>query len=260
MVDLSQRLLDPRQLEAFYHSQFVTDQIAHFRDLVGSRMAESALQGRNVVLDLGGGVGHFAQGLQGVLKIPVRVVDVDPVSVAKCHENGIKAILADVTEVPPDGDEAVVCFNLILHHLVGRDARSTRKLQQAAISRWSAMDVAIFVNEYIYESYVPGFSGRFIYAVTSSAVLSGLARAISRVVPSLRANTFGVGVRFRGENEWIELFRAAGYGVEAMARGQEEKVSFARRLLLIRGIRRTSFLLRPLDQGRERGLFCSTSP
>ena len=82
-----------------------------------------------------------------------------------------------------------------------------------------------------------------IYAITRSRPLSALAAAVSRWVPSLRANTFGVGVRFRARSEWVRVFESVGYRVLASVRGPEETVSAARRLLLIRSCRRDSFVL-----------------
>ena len=63
------------------------------------------------------------------------------------------------------------------------------------------------------------------------------------MVPSLRANTFGVGVRFRAADEWSKLFRQAGYEVVASQRGSDERVSLGRRMLLIKSCRRDSFVL-----------------
>ena len=37
----------------------------------------------------------------------------------------------------------------------------------------------------------------------------------SIVVPSLKANTFGVGVRFRAHGEWLRVFESAGYDVKS---------------------------------------------
>lgn len=245
MSKFAQKALSASQLEAFYHSGFVADQIAHFRSLLGPVLGE-CLAGNALVLDVGGGVGFFAQGLREHLGVRVRVVDLDPVSVAKCIERGIEANQADATEVRACGDEAVICFNLILHHLVAKDSASTRALQVRALSNWRRVGLRVFVNEYIYESYVPGFSGALIYKVTSSRLLSAIARLVSRVVPAFRANTFGSGVRFRGEAEWISLFREAGFEVAGLLAGREECVDLPLRALLIRSVKRTSFLLVPV--------------
>jgi hypothetical protein len=238
-----QKNLSADQLEAFYHSEFVEDQLTHFESLLGPH----ALGARDVIVDVGGGAGHFAAGLRDKLGVRTRVVDLDPVSVAKGLLLGIEAVQGDATDIIPAGDEAAVCFNLILHHLVGASPESTRSLQVRALSVWNRSNAKIFVNEYIYESFIPGFSGALIYEITSSRVLSSFARLVSKVVPAFRANTFGVGVRFRGETEWITLFRDAGFEAVGRLIGPEEHVRLPLRLLLIRSIRRSSFLLRRRD-------------
>jgi hypothetical protein len=57
-------------------------------------------------------------------------------------------------------------------------------------------------------------------------------------------NTFGVGVRFRSHDEWLEIFTALGLEVLGTVRGAEEVVSLPRRMLLIKSCRRDSFLLK----------------
>lgn len=234
-----QKKLASSQVEAFYHDQFVQDQVQDFGRLVG----DDEVQG--TVLDIGGGCGFFARSLSSVLRRRVRVLDADNVSVAACREHNVDAILGDALTPEIRGDEKVVCFNLILHHLVGPSDASTKTLQKRALSAWHDRPVRLFINEYIYESYFGNISGRLIFSITSSAFLSALAKLISIFIPSFRANTFGVGVRFRSHNEWIDLFREAGFKVSAVAIGQAEHVASPLRMLLIREIRRDSYLLEP---------------
>lgn len=235
---MSQTKLSAEQVAEFYHDLFVRDQVRHFRNMALPVVKTSG--GR--VVDIGGGVGHFASALKQGLGLDARVVDMDPVSVQSCLRAGLDAEVGDALSLPARGDEAVVCFNLILHHLVAPTASGTRDLQRQALQTWHCR---IFVNEYIYESYVGNLSGWLIYQITSSKMLSALAKAGSRLIPALRANTFGVGVRFRSHGEWIELFRSLGLAVERVELGAEEPVSRVWRLLLIKAIRRDSFLLRP---------------
>jgi hypothetical protein len=75
--------------------------------------------------------------------------------------------------------------------------------------------------------------------------LSALGQAIARVVPTLHANTFGVGVRFRSNADWKRLFSEAGFATIGEVRGEEERISLPRRLLFIKSIRRDSFLIAP---------------
>ena len=86
--------------------------------------------------------------------VPVRVIDMDPESVAQCAARSVPAQVGDALKPPIAGDEACVCFNLILHHLVARDEAGTRKLQLGALTAWKDRSIPLFVNEYIYESFV----------------------------------------------------------------------------------------------------------
>lgn len=236
---MEQARLNSQQISEFYHCGFVLDQVRHFRKLVFSD--DVACDG--VVVDIGGGVGHFAQALKEQLHLKARVVDTDQVSIRACLDLGLDAELGDALNISGHGDESTVCLNLILHHLVASSDAGTRELQRRAIRTWRCR---IFVNEYIYESFVGNVSGWLIYQITSSRILSAIAKFASSYVPSLRANTFGVGVRFRAHKEWLDLFRAEGFEVDRVEFGEDEPVAPIWRLLLIKTIRRDSFLLRPV--------------
>lgn len=145
----------------------------------------------------------------------------------------------------------MVYFNLILHHLVSPGLTTTLTLQRRALEAWGCRAVSLFVNDYIFHTYLSTLSGRVIYEITSSRLLSALASVVSRVVPSLRANTFGVGVRFRGRDEWVRIFESLGFKGAGFVRVAEETVSPARRLLMIRSCRRDSFLLEPIVPTRQ---------
>jgi hypothetical protein len=235
-----QETLSGEQLEAFYHDEFVADQTRDFVALLGS----SGGAGR-VVVDVGGGCGFFARRLVQLAGVRVRVLDMDPVSVETCHQAGVEAVQGDALAPVVAGDEQIASFNLVLHHLVGASEKLTRDLQTRAIAVWRAQVSHVFVNEYIYESHVGRLSGWLIYQITSSRILSAIGRTIAKIVPSFRANTFGVGVRFRAHQEWRELFQAAGFDVQASVQGASERVAPPLRLLLIKYIRRDSYLLTP---------------
>lgn len=235
-----QKALSNGQLEAFRHDEFVEDQIRHFILLVGVDA-----DGGKVVTDIGGGCGFFAKRLSDLTGHKVRVIELDAPSVEMCRRGGVEALRGDALDPPMAGDEEVVSFNLILHHLVGPSEQVTLDLQRKALAIWRAHSPAVFVNEYIYESYVGNLSGWLIYQITKSRILSYIGRVVSIVIPSLKANTFGVGVRFRAHQEWVRVFESAGYDVKSSAFGDEEDIALPLRLLLIRRIRRDSFLLQP---------------
>lgn len=234
-----QRLLSPEQVEAFYHTDFVEDQVSDFQSL----MRDLASDG--VVVDLGGGCGFLARRLEDASGRKVRVLDMDPVSVASCASMGIEARVGDALDPAIQGDEDAVCFNLILHHLVGETEKQTRSMQVRALKAWCGRVRAVFVNEYIYESYVGQVSPALIFGITSSKILSAIAGQVAKVIPAFRANTFGVGVRFRSRADWMRLFDEAGYRLVSEKTGQAEPVSPPLRLMIIRQIRRDSYRLEP---------------
>lgn len=231
--------LSSDQIEAFHHADFVEDQVRDFQSLMGSL-------GDGVVVDMGGGCGFLARRLTDAGGHRARVIDMDAASVDECRSLGVEAELGDALAPCPRGDEVAVCFNLVLHHLVGANERETRKLQLRALEAWLDWVDAIFVNEYIYESFIPGASGRLIYEITSSRLLSFIGRQVGRVIKAFRANTFGVGVRFRSHEEWVVLFRDAGFRVVGETRGSNETISPPLRMLLIKAIRRDSYRLEPI--------------
>lgn len=191
-------------------------------------------------------MGYFAKAIQDIIALPVRVLDSDVRSIEYCKQAGIEAVQDDALNPTIIGDESIICFNLILHHLVGASEQETRRLQKQALSAWRSTAQMIFVNEYIYESYfMTNFSGWLIFKITSSTVLSNIGSFIAKFAPSLKANTFGVGVRFRSHAEWREIFSSLGFEIMGTVIGPQEYVSLPRRCLLIKNCRRDSFLLKP---------------
>jgi len=234
---LAQAVLSAEQIQEFYHDAFVGDQVRDFRVLLGDRSV-------GIVLDVGGGCGFFARSLSHEGGYQTRVMDMDPTSIENCRTIGVDGRIGDALAPNPVGDEEVVCFNLILHHLVGKTENETRELQIRALRAWRGKAARLFVNEYIYQSLVGQISGRLIYEITSSEFLSSIGRQIARVIPSFKANTFGVGVRFRSREQWMDLFSEAGFCVENSSVGSPEYVSPPLRGLMIKTIRRDSFLLK----------------
>ena len=232
-----QRTLSQEQVEAFHHDLFVEDQVRDFIHLLPQRVSGTR------VVDLGGGCGFFARRLRSAAGYPVRVIDLDEASVRACHEAGLDAELGNALDAPLCDDEHAATLNLILHHLVAESEAKTRALQVRALSQLRGRVERVFVNEYIYESFVGTSSGWLIFQITKSAVLSAIGRAVATVVPAFKANTFGVGVRFRSHQEWRTLFKEAGFAVVGHSQGSPERVALPLRLLLIRNIRRDSFLL-----------------
>jgi|GEM_PF-910799 len=236
-----QNTLSDEQVAAFHHDFFVIDQVRDFVEMI------PMLPPGKVVVDVGGGCGFFARRLMQQRGIVARVIDMDQASIVACQRNGVDAALGNALSPPVNGDEGMACFNLILHHLVADTEAMTRELQSSALSKWRDSVSAIFVNEYIYESYIASASGWLIYQITSNKILSSLGKQVAKIFPALRANTFGVGVRFRSHAEWIRLFAESGYECVDCRMGKAERVALPLRGLLIKTIRRDSFLLRPIQ-------------
>lgn len=236
-----QRRLSTEQIEAFHHDVFVNDQVHDFATLMADSGAETG-----VVADVGGGCGFFARALADARGHRTRVIDMDIASIEAALGAGVEAVIGDALAPEFRGDEKVACFNLILHHLIGAGERETRALQVQALRAWRGQARALFVNEYIYQSYVGSVSGALIFAITANPVLSWMGRQLARVVPAVKANTFGVGVRFRSHEEWLKLFHEAGYRVIDSRKGAPEPIAPPLRSLLIKTIRRDSFRLEPV--------------
>jgi SAM-dependent methyltransferase len=234
-----QKTLSTKQIEAFHHTDFVEDQVKHFIMLFSERPL------LDNVLDVGGGCGHFASKLNATNLYKAKVIDMDPASIDACRAVGVDASIGDALAPTIAGDEDIVCFNLILHHLVSGSDMESLKLQKQALMAWHKSAKALFVNEYIYDSYIKFFSGWLIFQITRSTALSAIGRFVAKFIPSLNANTFGVGVRFRSHVEWCAIFEAAGFTIDSVISGDNEFVSLARRLLFIKNIRRVSYVLTP---------------
>lgn len=237
-----QVILADTQLDEFDFDGFVEYQyhaLKTFMDRGDIRLAPG-----DYIVDIGGGRGYFSKKVSE-MHPRVKVYETDPKSIEHCRKIGVEAYLVDALAPVLTGEEKLVCFNLILHHLIGRNEAETARLQSAALLPWKQHYV--FVNEYCYESFVDHtLSGRLIWAITSNRLLSVIAKFVARILPSLNANTFGVGVRFRSSAEWVTFFARSGFRVVGIVKGEVEPVSLARRLLLIKSVRRDSFLIQSI--------------
>lgn len=234
-----QKKLSNHQIRNFHVHVFVNDQ---FHDFI--KLFDKKFKALNVV-DIGGGAGFFAKKLSEIHGINIRIIDADVDSVSIAKGLGVNAKVGNAIDPEIFGDEDVACFNLILHHLIGESESETLALQKKSLMVWRGQIKALFVNEYIYESYVKDFSGKLIFFITKNKTLSRIGFLISRFIPSLKANTFGVGVRFRSLADWHKVFHESGYIVQSSIFGCSEYISWPRRFLLIKKIHRVSFLLIP---------------
>src|SRR5262245_30149797 len=129
---MEQVKLEKHQIEAFYLDCFAESQVAHFTQLMDSKERDFGK-----CVDVGGGCGHFARLLNFKTGRPVRVIDSDQESIAQVAElrdANISGIVGDALRPQIVGDESVICFNLVLHHLIGKNEEATKKIQKKALS------------------------------------------------------------------------------------------------------------------------------
>ena len=235
---VEQRVLSKEQLSDFYIEEFVGEQKAHISRLLKSDSPDLK------VVDVGGGAGFLASALGEELGLTVTVWDIDAEAIRLARLKGVNAIEKNILTTIEKYSVDVMLFNLVLHHLVGSSNRETLATQKTALENAKCCTNTIIVHEYIYESYFfDGLSSYLIWLLTSSTSLVRLLAMIGKIIPSLNANTIGVGVRFNCKSGWRRLFQDAGFRIVNSIDCQREHVSFPRRILLIRNLYRTTFLL-----------------
>lgn len=244
-MEMEQKVLQRSALDAFDTPEGVVEQLRHFKECYGyDRSSPFSL------LDVGGGAGYFVSALQEEFPaMRATILDIDESAVFKARGRGLAAEPGSILERLPEhipGEFDVICFNLVLHHIVAGGARKTRELQMRALSlagKRLSGNGSVFVHEICYEGRIfPDSTGAMIFQALSNPLFAGIARLAGRFVPSLRANTVGVGVRFRPSSGWVRLIEEAGGKSLKVRPGGTEGHSLSRRLLLnVREVRRCSF-------------------
>ena len=158
------------------------------------------------ILDVGGGVGSVGRLLitGSPKKVFVDVIDNSVLAKQKFinHEN-LKLIFDDFLNMQTGKKYDVIIFRTVLHHIIGDSSQSTRQLQNLALSKAYQLindDGKIFVIENFYNPFIfNDVTGEMIYQCTRLNALASIFRRFG-------ANTAGVGVRFRSNKSWIEMF------------------------------------------------------
>ncbi len=142
---LALRRLYTEQVEAFSQDEFVPKQVADVTALKPPSWTGS------VVADVG--CGFFARALSDARGGRTRVIDMDPGFVEASRGLSVYAVIGDA--LPPiNGDEQVAYFDLILHPLAGASESKARVPPVNALSAWRSRADTVFVNEYLYGSFV----------------------------------------------------------------------------------------------------------
>jgi Methyltransferase domain len=200
-----------KQLE---DSQLETFDLEHVNDrlweIIKEQIDKDFPNGDFNFLDVGGGNGVFADRLLDYYpNSKGTVLDNAQVLLDKNQINPRKIIICDSVENLDSIENKydLICFNWLLHHLVGNSYSETRKNMSTAINAvipllTSRGRVSIFEN--MYDGLViDGLPSRIIFTLTSG-------KAIAGVIKKMGANTAGVGVCFLSQKQWIETIGRTG--------------------------------------------------
>jgi O-methyltransferase domain len=192
--------LDDSQLEAF-DAEYMDDKRWN---IIKNQIDKDFPTGDFTFLDVGGGNGVFADLLLNYYpKSKGTVLDNAQVLLDKNQINPRKTIICDSVEnlnsIETKYD--LICFNWLLHHLVGNSYSETRRNMATAINAVIPLlsphgKVSIFENMYNGLA-IDGLPSRIIFTLTSS-------KAIAGIIKKMGANTAGVGVCFLSQQQWIE--------------------------------------------------------
>lgn len=214
MDEINTLYLDESQNEEFdaeYHS---APELRQKVDLIRRRFPEGPRQ----ILDVGGGNGSFIDALleafpsAGGVNLDVSRILLDRNAMHPRKEL-VCASVADAGEILGERRFDVVTLNWLLHHLVGPDYETCRR-NCTAILQFCADLLApsgiIIVAENMFDGFwrtnVPS---RVIYEITriKQPLIAGVARRFF--------NTAGVGVCFRSERGWRDVFAESGLTIDA---------------------------------------------
>ena len=173
---MKQVKLEQGQLD---HGDFVDMQVTQLKKLLFQE--DIQFDSKDAIVDMGGGSGCFAARLTD-LTPKICVYDTDGNALGGCDRDLVLPVCSDALNPKIEDDVKLVCFNLILHHLVDGTEKEIRGMQTKALSFWSKR--YLFVYEYCYESFIDGLSGKLIYWITKSKCLSFLCKLVSFFISS----------------------------------------------------------------------------
>jgi len=165
-------------------------------------------------LDVGGGIGMFATRVVGNCPDKdLNITVVDPgleASKQQIQDPSVDFVLSPFNEFESEQRYDFIIFRLVLHHLIGENAKETAHHQLEALKRAKSLlkdDGFLFIVENFYEPMIgTDTTSQIIYRVTSS-------KAVATITRKLGANTAGEGVRFRSMKSWTDLFTSVGFDI-----------------------------------------------
>jgi len=194
-----------KQLEDSQLETFDTEYVNEPRwKIIKEQIDRDFPEGDFTFLDVGGGNGKFADKLLSHYpKARGTVLDNSELLLSRNQQNPRKSLICDSVEnlSKLQGKYDIVCFNWLLHHLVGNSYSETRKNISTALEAVIPLlsergRISIFENMYnglIFD----GLPSYLIFTLTSSKALAGFTRKMG-------ANTAGVGVCFLSRKQWVE--------------------------------------------------------
>lgn len=250
MIKVTQKIPSEIMLERFDTNEGAALQLIHFQKFFGAEVHKPLK-----ILDIGGGAGYFMAEIKAIFPYAsVTVMDLDGTAVTKAREKGIFAVNGSILEpVPVElyGQKFdIVCFNLVLHHIVTGRLFGTRHIQKKSLENASSLintNGILFIHEICYEGAIlKGFPGWMIYLLTSSRLLEPFFNAIGKLSRSLFANTTGIGVRYRSDEGWRKIFSEVQvFSFDQSLTGTPEGHPRLRNFVLgIKSVRRRSYLIR----------------
>jgi Methyltransferase domain len=195
-----------KQLEDSQLKTFDTEYIEENRwKIIKEQIDKDFPDGDFSFLDVGGGNGVFADRLLEYYPMSRgAVLDNSQLLLNKNVANSRKTIICDSVENLNELETKydLICFNWLLHHLIGNSYVETRKNISTAINTVIPLltdrgRVSIFENMYN-GSVIDGLPSLLIFTLTSSKAIAGFTKKMG-------ANTAGVGVCFLSQKQWVQV-------------------------------------------------------
>lgn len=184
-------------------------------------------------LDIGGGNGLFADRmLETFPNSTCLLVDNSEVLLRRNKISARKTLIIksieDISEIFVDQKFDIIFLNWVLHHLVGKDYRSsiiniqkTLKIAKEHLSN----DGFISIYENLYNGFVNNLPSHIIFQLTSLKLIAPLTKKFG-------ANTAGCGVCFLSKKRWVDLLLGLGLTIIKDEEYEVWKIPLIRKIFL----------------------------